>query len=299
MFGAVKPCKKCLSKQEWAAYRQHYCGLCFALHENFGKLGRLLINYDLTNAYLISGSSRADGQVQQGVCPWSMWRKRVSYITYPQISDYYAQLNYLLVYYHLLDDVQDDGSLVAKWITGKMKDRMEQLDTSMQREKQLYQQYLQQMTQVEQCREKVSVMAVARLFGQLLQDMVKPGIATQTDEEVFSGINYWAGIWIYTIDAIADCLSDGYKKRYNPILAGYQGTPLRILRSRKQELLDILFLCRQNILLLLELYPTYDNARLLRQLFEGELPKIVCMYLEVEKNELIAQSEAAAAGKLQ
>ena len=75
--------------------------------------------------------------------------------------------------------------------------------------------------------------------------------------------------------------------------------PLTILRSRKQELLDILRTCRENILLLLDMYPTYENAALLRSLFSGELPGIVCVYLEVEKDELIAQSKAAASGGLQ
>lgn len=262
-------------------------------------MARLLLNYDLTNDYLLCGSSRNDGQLQTGKCPFSWWPRKVSYITYPQISDYFAQLNFILVYYNLMDDVHDDGSLLAKWITGKMSAQMEQLDSTMHREAELLRQYLQQLSQVEQRRESVSVLEVAQLFGQLLKDMVKPPFPFASDEEVFSGINYWVGIWIYTMDAIMDCLSDGYKKHYNPILAGHRGAPLTILRSRKQELMDILRKCRQNILLLLDTYPTYENATLLRQLFGGALPKIVCVYLEVEKDELIAQSEAAAAGRLQ
>lgn len=295
MFGTIKPCKKAMSPEQRGAYKEHYCGLCFALHENFGKYGRLLVNYDMTNDYLLSGSSRDDGQVRTGVCPWSAWRKRVSYVTYPELSDYYARLNFILVYYNLLDDVQDDGSLVAKWLTGKMSGFLEGLDTSMHREAELLQSYLQKLAQIEQRNEATRVMAVAHHFGQLLKEMIKPPFVFESDEEVFSEINYWVGVWVYTMDAIIDCLGDGLKKHYNPILAGKQGPPLRILRERKEELLDILRKCRENILLLLEAYPTYANEQLLRKLFSGELPKIVCIYLEVEKDELIPQSEAAAA----
>lgn len=299
MFGTIKPCKKGMPPEEWAAYRRHYCGLCFALHENFGKNARLLLNYDLTNDYLLSGSSRSDGQIRQSVCPWSMWRKKVSYITYPELTDYYARLNFILVYYNLLDDVEDDGSIVAKWITRRMAKQLTEMDGTMQRESELLRQYLQKLHEIEQENRWIPVMDVAILFGQLLKDMVKPPFEFETDEDVFSGINYWVGIWIYTMDAIVDCLDDGIRKHYNPILAGMKGDPLTLLRSRKQELLSILRKCRENILMLLDAYPTYENGALLRKLFSGELPKIVCIYLEVEKNELIPQGEASPSGRLQ
>lgn len=299
MFGTIKPCKRCLEPGQRAAYKQHYCGLCFALHEQFGLPARLLVNYDLTNDYLLSGSCRQDGQVQTGRCPFSLWPRRVRYVTYPGLPEYYARLNYLLVYYKLLDDVQDDGSFAAKWLTGKMEEQLRGLDGSMQKEAALLRQYLEKLSRVEEENELLPVMSVAALFGQLLKDMVKPPFVFETDENVFSGINYWTGVWIYTMDAILDCLGDGLKKRYNPILAGLSGSPLTILRSRKQELLDILRTCRENILLLLDMYPTHENAALLRSLFSGELPGIVCVYLEVEKDELIAQSKAAASGGLQ
>ena len=294
MFGTVKPCKKCLTAEQKAAYKRHYCGLCFALHENFGKLARLLVNYDLTNDYLLSGSSRADGVVKTGRCPWSLIRKKVEYITYPELSDYFAQLNFILVYFNLLDDVQDDGSLVAKWITKKMEKHLPRVQEAVNREAELLQAYLQTLQQIEKEGKAQPVLDVAYHFGALLRQMVKPPFPFETDEAVFSEINYWVGIWIYTMDAIVDVIDDSYKKRYNPILAGLKGDPLVVLRSRKQELLDILRSCRDNISMLLDAYPTYENAQLLRQLFSGELPKIVCMYMEVEKDELITQGEAAA-----
>lgn len=299
MFGTIKPCKKCLLPRQRAAYRQHYCGLCFALHNNFGRYARLFLNYDLTNDYLLSGSSRQDGQVQTGFCPFSLWPRRVSYVTYPGLSDYYAQLNFVLVYYKLLDDVLDDGSLIAKLLTDKMEPQLQALEGPLHREAALLRQYLGKLAEIEKERELLPVLSVAALFGALLRDMVKPPFVIPSDEYAFCEINYWTGVWIYTMDAILDCLTDGLRKRYNPILAGLEGLPLDILRSRKQELLDILRACRENILLLLDMYPTYENGDLLRSLFSGELPKIVCIYLEVEKDELIAQSKIAAPGAVQ
>ena len=299
MFGAIKPCKGCLTEQQRAAYKKHYCGLCFALHENYGKMARLLINYDLTNDYLLTGSSRNDGVVKTGRCPWSLLPRKVEYITYPEVSDYYAKLNFILVYYNLLDDVRDDGSPIARWITGAMEKHLPAQENELQRETALLQTYLERLHRIEEENQHLPVMEVARHFGELLRDMVKPPFVFEVDEGPFSMINYWVGIWIYTVDAIVDVIDDGFKKQYNPILAGLKGNPLQLLRGRKQELLDILRQCVENISQLLEIYPTYENTQLLQRLFSGELTKILCIYLEVEKDELIAQSKAAASGGLQ
>ena len=293
MFGAIKPCKKCLTKEQNAAYKRHYCGLCFGLHGQFGKLARLMINYDLTNDYLLSGSCRTDGVVKTGRCPWTLFRKKVEYVTYPELTDYYARLNFILVYFNLLDDIADDGSLMAKWTVKAMDKHLPEVETSMATEKQLLQTYLEKLRQIETENRALPVMEVARHFGELLRDMVKPPFAMETDEDAFSQINYWVGVWIYTVDAIVDVLDDSFKKRYNPIFAGLKGDALVILRSRKQELLDILHRCVKNISDLLDIYPTYENAALLRQLFSGRLSKIVCMYLEVDKDELTKETTAA------
>ncbi len=298
MFGTIKPCKKCLSKEQRAVYKEHYCGLCFALHDNFGKFARLFLNYDLTNDYLLSGSSREDGEVRTARCPWSWYGKKVNYVFYPELADYFARLNYILVYYNLLDDVQDDGSLTAKWITRRMEKSLCEITPLMEEEIRQLKEYLARLSTIEEENALLPVLEVARHFGELLKTMVKPPFQDPIDADVFSAINYWTGIWVYTMDAILDCLGDGLKGNYNPILAGTEGDPLTILRTRKQELLDILRTCRQNILTLLDACPTYQNGDLLRGLFSGDLPKIVCIYLEVEKDELNSQSKAATAGKL-
>lgn len=298
MFGAIKPCKKCLSKEQRAVYQAHYCGLCFALHDNFGKFARLFLNYDLTTDYLLAGSCRDGGQLHTARCPWSWYGKKVSYVTYPELANYFARLNYILVYYNLLDDVHDDGSRIAKWITGRMEDSLPEITPLMEAEIQTLTAYLAKLSIIEQENALLPVLEVAKLFGELLKAMVKPPFTDAIDADVFSAINYWTGIWIYTMDAILDCLGDGLKGRYNPILAGTEGVPLVVLRTRKQELLDILRTCRQNILMLLDTCPTYQNGELLRSLFSGDLPKLVCIYLEVEKDELNSQSKAATAGGL-
>ena len=252
----------------------------------FGNLSRILINYDITNDYLLSASTYEDCEEKECVCPWSWKRKKVNYIYCPEISNYYAKLNYILVYYKLLDDVMDDNSLIARIVCSKMQPKAEMLSNEMAYEIEHLQEYLHELHQVEKENKHLPIFTVSEKFGKCLELMVKPKFLSDIDEDTFSKINYWVGIWIYTIDAVLDCVSDHKKKNYNPITAGLDDDPLFLMRARKNEILDILKLCRKNILALIDLYPVYKNQDLIKNLFLLELPKIVCLYLEVDKDEL-------------
>jgi hypothetical protein len=127
---------------------------------------------------------------------------------------------------------------------------------------------------------------VAELFGSALENMVKISGMNPEQAQVFGKINYWTGIWIYTADAIDDCLTDALKKRYNPILAGCADPALDVLRSRKDELLGILKVCRQNLIDLADLYTTGEDRVFLHNLFSQRMPGMTYLYLGVDKNVL-------------
>lgn len=289
MFGTVKPCKRNFSGEMRAEYRKYYCGLCFAMDKNFGKYARILINYDLTNDFLLSAAARSDVEECRDRCPWSWRRKKVTYAVCDPLADYYARLNYILVYHKLLDDIRDENSRKAKFIAGKMTDKIEGLGELMAREQELLEEYFELLHEIEEKNQMIPVENVAALFGRLLEKMVKPEFDCDGDEDVFSKINYWTGIWIYTVDAITDCPFDWIKKRYNPILAGTDGDAFTVMSARREELIGILIKCRSNILQLLELYPAYRNKDVLIALFNTPLPKIVCKNLEVKEDELAVE----------
>lgn len=289
MFGTIKPCKKNFPTEMRKEYKKYYCGLCFAMEKNFGKYARFLINYDITNEYILSACTRDDLQECEDRCPWSWKRKRVKYILCEPLSDYYAKLNYLFVYHKFLDDIKDDGSVKAKIAVKKMLDGMEKIGGETEREQKLLEDYLSFLHRLEEENRYTDVETVAGYFGKLLEMMVKPEFICDGDEDVFSKINYWTGVWIYTVDAVSDCVADYFRNRYNPITAGTQEDVFSVLSKRKEELLGILKKCRENILQLLELYPTYRNRDMLTELFSGPLPKLVCLNLEVKDDEFTAQ----------
>ena len=48
MFGYVIVNKPELKIKDFDTYQSFYCGLCKALHEDFGRRGQLTLNFDLT-----------------------------------------------------------------------------------------------------------------------------------------------------------------------------------------------------------------------------------------------------------
>lgn len=299
MFGTIKPktsaCTKCQRKE----YKKYYCGLCCSMDKCFGNFSRFFINYDLTNEIILTLSCVENLEEKTAKCPWSWKRKKVTYIDHPVLLEYFAKLNYLMIYYKLLDDLNDENSLKSKIILKKMKKNISLIQDEFETEITIFNSYLQKLHDIERANEHIPVFLVAELFGVLMEQIINPTGLNNFDGEVFSKINYWIGIWIYTMDAILDCLKDAKNKNYNPILAGLEGDSLFILRERKIELIDILVKCRTNISNLLELYPVYRNKELLKNLFEGDLPKIVYMYLEVESDEFDCKRNAKVAENCQ
>lgn len=286
MFGTIKPKNGKCTKSQCREYRKYYCGLCFALGNRFGDLSRLFVNYDLTNDYLLAGVSCRDREEITDVCPWSIRRKKVTYYLIPDISDYFAKLNYIFVYYKLLDDINDENSIKAKFFSRHMTDHIDTFKNEMNLEITTLCSYLKVLKKIESENKHLPVFEVASLFGFALKNIVAPQTLSVEDTQIFAEINYWMGIWIYTMDAISDCLNDGLKNRYNPILSGLEGSPLFLLRARKTELIDILKMCRTNIIDLVNLYSVSEYRDLLINLFDGDLPQIVCLFLEVEKDVL-------------
>ena len=56
MFGFVRPYLADLSEEEKSRYRAVYCGLCRTLNDQYGLMGRIGLNYDMTFLTLLLNS---------------------------------------------------------------------------------------------------------------------------------------------------------------------------------------------------------------------------------------------------
>ena len=124
MFGYVTICEPELKMKDWRKYRAYYCGLCRTLKERHGNLGQLTLTYDMTFAViLLTSLYEVKGLTSSHRCKTHPVKKQ--WMIQNEITEYCADMNVLLAYYHMIDDWQDEkkvsGLLVSKTLHGKAK----------------------------------------------------------------------------------------------------------------------------------------------------------------------------------
>ena len=287
MFGTVVPSRARLGRENKECYRQYYCGLCFALEARHGRQARLTLNYDITNEYLLAALAMPQpNEICEGICPYSLRRRHVRCTAQNALSDYFSDLNYLLIYYKLQDNAMDDGSRIAARICAKMEPGLDAVGERLPEERRLLLSYLNELHETERENAFIPLFPAAERFGAMMEFAVTPPGMEGLTLDIFSRINYWLGVWIYTVDALQDCMADHRKKRYNPILAGTGAHPADAVAARREELLEILRACRQNLRDLVLLLNVGERQELLLKLFDLRLPYGARNLLEVKNDAL-------------
>lgn len=276
MFGLVRPCVK---KKDKTEYKCYYCGLCTGMSRYTGFLSRMLLNYDFTIAYLVADSISPDTQLEKVWCPFSIWR-RVKIRNNPSLLRFLAERNYMLVYHKILDDISDDGSIVAKIIERVMRKRYCLLAGKLPTVAESIARNMAQLNSAEKSGRRISIDDASLPFGNMLGDVMEGCLADPLDAKVFSQLCRYLGMWIYTIDACKDIKSDAKKKKYNPILAGSTYSASEAIMARKEEITKFLMHCKLSMFQLLELLGCERNKDLVYSIFEHALPGDVAELLK-------------------
>ena len=118
MFGYVRIRKPELKVKDYELYRGFYCGLCGELKQQYGILGCLTLTYDMTFLILLL-SSVYDIPAQRKLerCMVHPAKKQPRF--YNEVTEYAADMNILLSYYHWKDDREDASSKKA-WLGMKL-----------------------------------------------------------------------------------------------------------------------------------------------------------------------------------
>lgn len=113
MFGYIAPALNLLSDDLQKRYRACYCGLCRELQAISGGSGRLTLSNDMTFlGMLLQSLYEPDETIQTGRCLLHPLKK--SEKTLSGMSSYAAEMNLLLMYYKLADNIRDERSPAAK-----------------------------------------------------------------------------------------------------------------------------------------------------------------------------------------
>lgn len=213
MFGYMAVAVKELTEAEHRHYRAYYCGLCRALQREYGQKSRLTLSNDLTFlAILLSSLYEPKERSAALRCMLHPLQKQPS-VQNAAVS-YAAAMNILLTYHKLLDNREDDKSVLSAAGAKLLRGAYEKVRM----------QYPEKCAAVLEClrairaleaQESRDVDALCRLSGQMLGTV----FAWKKDawEGLLRAVGEGLGQFIYFMDAYEDYDDDLRKGRFNPL----------------------------------------------------------------------------------
>lgn len=212
MFGYVVIDKPNILIKDYQTYRSYYCGLCKAIGKRSGQAMRMTLNYDIVLLALLGHNyENTDPEFKEGRCIVHPFGKKLGYVGYNDILGRIADMNSILGYYKLVDDVVDEKKHrglknALKPIYKKAAKRLPEFDQAVK-------------SGYERLREKEKnnedLRMTAECFGRML--MAGGDALTARCDKNLREFLFYLGQWVYAIDAYDDIKKD-FKKNYNPFL---------------------------------------------------------------------------------
>lgn len=212
MFGFIVLSKANSSDEEQKSYKAHYCGLCHVLKKKYGKKGTIALSYDMVFLELLL-SDLYDRPLNSGKEKCSIHPIKEHNYIFTEATDYAADMQMLLYYYSLLDNVHDEGKDIKK--ADGYKAYAEELEKKYPRQAEAVKKGLSELSKHEKENLKDPIL-MSLLFGSLLGE-----IFVWKEEDFFSSelraIGCAIGRFIYIMDAWTDRKKDLKRNQYNPL----------------------------------------------------------------------------------
>lgn len=213
MFGYVTVHKEELKMKDYTTYKGFYCGLCRTLQVSFGPVGQSTLTYDMTFfVILLTSLYESEIKKEQHRCVVHPVKKQLQLRN--EISQYAADMNMIMSYYHFKDDWDDEqriSGFVGKTVlTGTYKKICEKYP----RQSAVIKEQMEQLNRLEK-ENSYDLDQVSGTFGKLMGELFV------LNEDQWStylrefGFNL--GKFIYLMDAYDDLESDKKKHVYNPL----------------------------------------------------------------------------------
>lgn len=214
LFGYITVDPGLLTEEQLARWKAHYCGLCRALHERYGAVGRLTLSHDMTFLSALLGSLYTmTGDAGEDNCPVHPIKKRAWIQT--RMTFYCADMNLLLAYYKAEDQARDDRSAAARAAMNAMAGYLPALEETYPRQCRALKESLDRLHSLEET-PSPSPDALLDFAGQLLGEVFVP------QEDAFASalraLGYHLGRFVYLCDAWEDYDADLNHRRFNPLV---------------------------------------------------------------------------------
>lgn len=223
MFGYIMPDKPELKIKDFEMFRGYYCGLCKSMGRSFGTISRFALNYDSVFLGLLLSSVHNEVPVLKRETCISNPVKKKWIVKDSSHVDFAADINVLLTYYKLKDNIRDEGGLLPRlaqmsflrgYKSAAARNRRldEIIDASINAQVQLEEQNCSSMDKA------------AEPFADMLGKLLAAGYKGEDESipRILGWIGYNLGKWVYLIDAFDDMEKDISSKSYNPLLVQYE-----------------------------------------------------------------------------
>lgn len=223
MFGYIRPSVKELKIKEYELFRAYYCGLCKSMGRSFGVFSRFALNYDAVFLGLLMASVHDEMPVLKRESCIANPIKRKLIVKESSGIDFAADINVLLTYYKLKDDIRDEGGWLPflvqllfqkgyKSVVSRNMDIDSIIASSISSQVSLEEKGCSSMDEA------------AEPFANMLMQLLSKGYSGEDKSvsRILEWIGYNIGKWIYIIDAFDDIEKDIKSGSYNPILKQYK-----------------------------------------------------------------------------
>lgn len=256
MFGYVTAYRPEMKMKDFYKYKAYYCGLCHVLEERHGLRGQVTLTYDMTFLVTLLTSLYEPKTVhEKHRCMVHPLKEHD--MLFNEITEYAADMNIVLTYYHFLDDWKDEKSKTALVGLHTYRKLYRQVEEKYPKKCRVIRKCLAKLQNYEKAGE-TDIDAVSGCFGKLMGELFL------FRKDVWSKnlwkMGFYLGKFIYILDAYDDLEKDRAQGSYNPLLkmADEEGYEERC----RQMLTMILAECSNCF----EMLPCVENIDILRNI---------------------------------
>ena len=218
LFGLLCAYKPELKIKDFESYQAVYCGLCKEISKSCGGVARLNLSYDLVFLAMLGMAAEGGApELKKGRCMLNPFRRKCYYIR-SQALTYTAYMGVLLTYGKLRDNVADErwtrslGSRLALIPYSLMKRRAARAYPELS---EMIQEKLAGLSRAE-WEKNATLDGYADYFASLLSGVFSHITQDAPTSRIFGEAGYFAGKWIYLMDAWIDLKQDLEEGRFNP-----------------------------------------------------------------------------------
>ena len=209
MFGYVTPLKPELKIREYEMFRAYYCGVCMHIKDNFGNIPRLALNYDMAFlGLLLDALYNEEPNIEFRKCMAHPLKNKPMIINNKAL-EYTAAMNVSLVYYKVIDDVNDDNSLKSKFESAALAPYKRKFNRNVTMINDIIEENLNILSNLEKNKEFSSIDEISHPFSLIVAKILElypEKVDSDCDELRYNlyDLGYALGKWIYLIDALDD-----------------------------------------------------------------------------------------------